>query len=116
MKNKDLNKVPHERCNCCECIWLRVLYYSNNNNQKPSNKEEIFRTKKDIEFWIEKINDETILPHNSKHSHLYKIEKKHICKDINDNLGGAGGNVNVFGVPAPSYRYALLNDDRIWIK
>lgn len=98
-------------------IWQRILDYSTNNSKRPTDKSLIFSTKTGIEFWIQRIDDKTILPVNTKGSKLFRISRDVIQDDIENNRGG---NPNLktddFGTPAPAYRYALLNDPRIWLK
>jgi len=99
-------------------VWQRILDYSTNTTERPIDESLIFETKvRHIKFWIFKIDENTILPVNERASKLYRINKAVIQNDIENDRGG---NIEIhpkdFNSPAPSYRCAILNDPRIWIK
>lgn len=97
-------------------VWQRIIDHSVEPGVKP-NKNQIFYTvARNIPFWIEKQGN-NIMPKNDKKSNLFQITKQIIRHDI--DMGVATNSqikTSDLGTPAPSYRYALLNDPRIWFK
>ncbi len=108
--------------NSIDVIWDRILKYSTDNDARPKDEDRIFKTvARGIEFWMEKIVNNkgeviAILPHNEKKSKLFQISKNTIETDIRMRIK-AGSRVLItsdFGPPAPSYRFAIIFDKRIW--
>ena len=94
-------------------LWNRVLLHCSTNSISP---EFIFTTKTGIEFFIIRIDSNTIHPYRiNRNSKLYNITKSLINSDINSGRPINGDAPNNYGSPAPSYRYGLLNDKRIFI-
>lgn len=108
--------------NTIEHVWERILNLSVATNEKPLERNFFYTRKKQIKFWLEKIERNgkqvvEVFPHNENESRLFKISRSVIESDIQN---GYAGNEDIgpskFGTPAPSYRHSILNDERIWMK
>jgi|GEM_PF-838846 len=97
-------------------VWQRVLDHSVEPGVKPNENQIFYTTARNIKFWIENHGNH-ILPKNENNSTLFPITREILNNDLEM---GVGSNTQIrvkdLGTPAPSYRYALLNDPRILIK
>jgi len=94
-------------------VWNRILAHCSTNWVTP---EYIFNTATGIEFYIKRIDENTIHPVRiNKNSNLYDITKSVINSDLNSGRPINGNRPGEYSIPAPSYRYGLLNDKRIYI-
>ena len=92
-------------CNCCECIWKRIILNSKNSLE--------LRTKRMRKLSYE-IHNETVkwVYGEPEQNNLYKQKKETICKCLNarrENLGPS-----YYPSTARSYIWALLNHPEIW--
>ena len=109
--------------NSIDEVWKRILKYSSDTGARPVDKNKLFYTvARRLEFWLEKIANNNgkvtaVLPHNKNNATLFQITRGMVEKDINikDKTDGAILRAGDFGQPAPSYRHALINDNRIWL-
>jgi hypothetical protein len=97
--------MEHKKsCNCCDCIWQRLI----------ENQETVFTLKggKNVSYkivgqyvaWISMENTQRI---------LFRQKRLSICNSIparQNNLGPS-----MYPGTATSYKWALLNDSRIWL-
>ena len=93
-------------------IWKRILEHCSLNETK-----HIFTTVRGLEFCIEYIDENTVRPYRiGAEPILFIIRRSTILNDL--NLGRPLNNErpSVYNTPAPSYRYALLNDYRIFYR
>jgi hypothetical protein len=97
--------MKHEKCNCCDCIWDRVVLNSG---------KIIISTKqgKRLKYLVygERISWEPLEPTMNK---LYPIHNRDICDCIEAREKDL--NVSEFPGVAQSYKWALLNDKNIWL-
>ena len=93
-------------CNCCECIWERILLCSK--------KQIILTTKKGISVTY-KIESNVLVwvPLGPKQNVLFNQNKKQICA----SLTARNFNLTPSRYPgtARSYKWALLNHESIWL-
>lgn len=97
-------------------VWQRINDYSVEPGVKPDENQIFYTVARNIPFWIERQGN-NIMPKNDRKSKLFQISKEIIRRDI--DMGVATNSqikTSDLGTPAPSYRYALLSDPRIWIK
>lgn len=93
-------------CNCCECIWERILLYAK--------KQIILTTKKGIIVTYKVESDVLVwVPLGSNQNVLFNQNKKQICA----SLSARHLNLNPARYPgtAKSYKWALLNHESIWL-
>jgi hypothetical protein len=93
-------------CNCCECIWKRILI--------NSNQQIVLTTKRGIEVTYKVENDFVVwIPISPNQNVLYNQSKKQIC----DSLIARSLNHGPSQYPgtATSYKWALLNHPSIWL-
>lgn len=94
-------------------VWKRILENCSTSIESPEIK---FETISGIQFYIIKINETTIHPYRiDKNSKLFDITKEQIEDDLRIGRPLNRDNVSEYDTPAPSYRYALLHDPRIFI-
>lgn len=97
--------MEHEKsCNCCDCIWQRLI----------ENQGEIFHLAggKNVSYRITGNNLEWISIEPT-HNVLFPQSRDNICDSINARINNFGPS-NYPGT-ATSYKWALLNDDQIWL-
>ena len=98
-------KMIHKKnCNCCDCIWQRIIF----------NKgiTIILKGRKKVSYRINGLDVEWVSMENSQNI-LFTQSREEICISINSreaNLGPSG-----YPRTATSYKWALLNDPRIWL-
>jgi hypothetical protein len=97
--------MEHKKsCNCCDCIWQRLI----------ENQGEIFHLAggKNISYQITGNNLEwtSIEP---THNVLFPQSRDNICDSINARINNFGPSR--YQGTATSYKWALLNDERIWL-
>lgn len=101
MKHQNLN------CNCCECIWNRIVDHSNN--------ELVLTTVKGVKASYKVENELVVwLTIGSNQNVLYSQSKKQICNSLNARNLNYGPSK--YPGTATSYKWALLNHPKIWIK
>ena len=99
--------------NGIENVWNRILAHCSINLVTP---EYVFTTITGIKFYIIKIDTNTIHPFRiDRNSKLFDIKRSVIENDLDSGRPINGDNPGIYGAPAPSYRYGLLNDIRIYI-
>lgn len=109
--------------NSIDEVWSRILNHSSDTGIKPFDHNKLFYTVvRHIEFWLEiqaNRNGDVIavLPHNENNSILYPITKNMLGADIimREKSSDTALRATDFGQPAPSYRNALIHDNRIWL-
>ena len=94
-------------------MFKKILENCSKSIESPEIK---FETISGIQFYIIKINETRIHPYRiDQNSKLFDITKEQIEDDLRIGRPLNGDSVSVYGTPAPSYRYALLHDPRIFI-
>jgi len=90
-------------CNCCECLWKRIT----------ENQRCIFRLKRGrlisyqtIGSYVEWITVE------ATQEILFKQSRESVCESINARINNC--RPSDYPGTAKSYKWALLNDNRIW--
>lgn len=96
----------HKKCNCCECVWKRIL----------ANKNKNLRLITKSGLWLSYTVDELNiiwLPHEPTQAKLYPQSKEQICT----SLPARSSNLSPSFYPgtAQSYKWALLNHKLIWV-
>jgi hypothetical protein len=99
--------MSHSNCNCCECVWKRIVQYSNEN---PS-----LLTKRNLQLSY-KIHNERIiwLGEEPTMNNLYPQTKSNICDCLHLRINNA--NPSSYPGTATSYKWALLNNENIWVE
>lgn len=93
-------------CNCCECVWERIIDYSNHHSGL------ITKRGKTVDYTID--NDTVIwLPYERTQKKLYNQSKKQICACIEARRLGKGPSK--YPGTAQSYKWAILNNAAIWM-
>jgi hypothetical protein len=92
------------KCNCCDCVWQRVV----------KNQGAVLRLKfqKQISYKIEK-NMIVWLSMESTQRVLFRQRRISICNSIPSRQNNFVPSR--YPGTATSYKWALLNDDRIWL-
>ena len=109
LKKDSLKKIMEHQtsnCNCCECIWERILLYAK--------KQIILTTKKGIMVTYKVENNIIVwLTIGPRQNVLYNQNKKQICA----SLTARSSNLTPSRYPgtATSYKWALLNYEGIWL-
>lgn len=97
--------MEHKKsCNCCDCIWQRLI----------ENQGGIFLLSggKNVSYSILGNNLEWITIETTQDI-LFPQNRENICESINARINNFGPS-NYPGT-ATSYKWALLNDPRIWL-
>jgi len=97
--------MEHKKsCNCCECIWQRLI----------KNQGGIFRLARgrQVSYRIIGTNVEWITIESTQEI-LFTQSRENICASINARMSNYSPS-NYPGT-AKSYKWALLNDSRIWL-
>lgn len=95
-----------KKCNCCECIWKRII-------SNYENIELLTIRQKRLSYTIE--NDKLIWKPNKVSQHrLYPQTKKNICDCLIARENGYGPTK--YPGTAQSYKWALLNHKAIWLQ
>ena len=98
--------MTHIRCNCCKCIWKRIVQYG---NKQPSlltkrNRRLSYTIRNENIIWI---GEEPTM------NNLYPQSQNDICRCLEYRSRNA--NPSTYPGTATSYQWALLNNDNIWI-
>jgi hypothetical protein len=97
--------MEHKKsCNCCECIWQRLIENQGGVFRLARGREVSYRLIGNTLEWI---------PVEITHNVLYPQSRDNICESINARLNNFSPS-NYPGT-AKSYKWALLNDSRIWM-
>ena len=97
--------MEHKKsCNCCECIWQRLI----------KNQGGIFHLarRRQVSYRIIGNNVEWITIESTQEI-LFTQSRENICESITARINNFSPS-NYPGT-AKSYKWALLNDDRIWL-
>ena len=99
--------MTHINCNCCECVWKRIVQYGN------ENPFLFTKTNRRLSY---KIHDEKIiwLGEEPTMNNLYPQSKDNICRCL--EYRNKNANPSSYPGTATSYKWALLNNDKIWIE
>lgn len=98
--------------NDIENVWNRILDHCSLNLIEP---EYIFTTIRGLKFYIVRIDENTVHPYRIEANPiLYDISKNDILNDLELGRPFNNDRPGIYGIPAPSYRFALLNDERIF--
>ena len=99
--------------NNIEEVWNRVLAFCSLNVNEP---EHIFNTISGLEFYIVQVDENTVHPYRiGANSKLYDISRINILNDLELGRPVNNDRPSDYNTPAPTYRYALLNDERIFV-
>jgi len=97
-----------------ESIWNRILAHCSTNLNEP---EFVFITIRGLEFFIVRVDENTVHPYRiGANPVLFNISRNRIYSDIKLDRPVNHDRPRDYKTPAPSYRYALLNDKRIFLK
>jgi hypothetical protein len=92
-------------CNCINCLWQRIILNEGIELLLKAKKKSVkYQVKNDIITWI---------PIEETQKTLYSQSKTEIEKCINSRLKGQ--KTSIYPGTAQSYKWALLNDNRVWI-
>ena len=94
-------------CNCSECVWTRIIDYSNRNSDLITKRGKTvkYKVEEDIVIW---------LPTERTQKKLYNQSKKQICACLESRRLGRGPSR--YPGTAQSYNWALLTNENIWIE
>jgi hypothetical protein len=97
--------MEHKKsCNCCDCIWQRLIF----------NQEGIFRLARGRQVSYRIIgNNLNWISIETTQDVLFTQSRENICESINARINNHSPS-NYPGT-AKSYKWALLNDQRIWL-
>jgi hypothetical protein len=98
-------EMEHKKsCNCCNCIWQRLIENQGGIYRLAEGKEVSYHLKSNTLEWI---------PVETTHNVLYPQSRESFCESITARIN----NLSPSNYPgtAKSYKWALLNDPRIWL-
>ena len=99
--------------NNIENVWNRILAHCSLNVNEP---EHVFNTITGLEFYIVQIDENTVHPYRvGANPNLYDISRINILNDLKLGRPVNNDRPSEYNTPAPTYRYALLNDERIFV-
>lgn len=97
--------MNHINCNCPECLWKRILENSNSIIIKTIRGKELkYKIQGNLIVWE---------PLETTQNNLYPQSKVQIIECLNSRKSNEKPS-NYPGT-APSYKWALLNHNKIWI-
>ena len=91
-------------CNCCECVWQRILNNQGETLTLKLDKEVSYKIEGNIIIWLSMEPTQRV---------LFKQRRISICNSIPSRQNNFGPSR--YPGTATSYKWALLNDDRIWL-
>jgi hypothetical protein len=93
-----------KNCNCCDCIWHRLIKNQGGIFRLARGRQVSYRIIANHVEWI------TI---ESTQEILFTQSRENICESITARIN----NLSPSNYPgtAKSYKWALLNDSRIWL-
>ena len=98
--------VHQTKCNCCDCIWDRIKGNSETLMLETKRGRQLsYRVLKETIVWI---------PNEDTMNNLYPVSKEEICKSIKARLQNL--NPGQYPGTAISYKYAILNSEKIWLE
>jgi hypothetical protein len=97
--------MEHKKsCNCCDCIWQRLIENQGTEFTLKGGKNVSFKIEGQYVDWI---------PMENTQITLFRQRRLSICNSIparQNNLGPS-----MYPGTAASYKWALLNDPKIWL-
>lgn len=103
MVKQKLNMEHNANCNCCECLWERITVNQRCKFLLKRGRLISYQTIGNNVEWI------TI---EATQEVLFKQSRKSICESINARINNY--RPSDYTGSAKSYKWALLNDNRIW--
>ena len=97
--------MKHQKCNCCECLWNGVVLHSRKISLSTARGKKL-KYVVDGE-WI------SWEPLEQSQKKMYRVSKIGICDCL--EARGNGLITSQYHGVAQSYKWALLNDKKIWI-
>jgi len=92
------------KCNCCDCVWQRVVKNQGAVLRLKFEKEISYKIEGDIIIWLSMEPTQRV---------LFRQRRISICNSIPSRQNNFGPSR--YPGTATSYKWALLNDDRIWL-
>jgi hypothetical protein len=97
--------MEHKKsCNCCECIWKRLIENQGGIFHLARGRQVSYQITGNTLVWI---------PVETTHNVLYPQNRHSICESITARINNL--NPSNYSGTAKSYKWALLNDLRIWL-
>ena len=97
--------MDHKKsCNCCECIWQRLIENQGTAFTLMRGKNVSYKIVGQYVAWISMEDTQRI---------LFKQKRLSICNSIPAHQNNLGPSM--LPGTATSYKWALLNDPRIWL-
>ena len=97
--------MEHKKsCNCCDCIWQRVVNHQGSALRLKFEKQISYKIEAEIIVWL--------LMEPSQRG-LYRQKRTSICNSIPSRQNNLGPSM--YPSTVTSYKGALLNDPRIWL-